>query len=281
MPLNLPPLNTANLLREHGLRADKGLGQNFLTDPESLQQITGAADIQPQDAVLEIGPGMGSLTRYLAQAAKTVTCVELDHDLIPILRSVLASYPNINIVEGDILNFSPAALMQTDDYLVVANVPYYITSAIFRHLLQAPPRPRRIVLTIQKEVAERICARPGDMSLLALSVQIFGKPQIASILPAAAFFPVPKVDSAVIRVDMYAEPRIPVPLMESFFLMIKAGFSQKRKTLRNSLSAGLRLSAPQTSLMLEQAGLDPMRRAETLDIDEWLALTSQYQAQQT
>jgi 16S rRNA (adenine1518-N6/adenine1519-N6)-dimethyltransferase len=118
------------------------------------------------------------------------------------------------------------------------------------------------------------------MSLLALSVQIFGKPQIAAILPAAAFFPVPKVDSAVIRVDMYAEPRIPAPLMESFFLMIKAGFSQKRKTLRNSLSAGLRLSPPQASLMLEQAGLDPMRRAETLDIDEWLALTNQYQAQQ-
>lgn len=276
MPLNLPPLNASNLLREHGLRAEKGLGQNFLNDPASLQQIADAADIQPQDAVLEIGPGLGSLTRYLALSARTVTCVELDHDLIPILHSVLTPYANTNIIEGDILRFSPAALMQTDDYLVVANVPYYITSAIFRHLLETKPRPRRIVLTIQKEVAERVCALPGDLSLLALSVQVFGKPKIASILPAEAFYPVPKVDSAIIRVDMYPEARIPAALLETFFLMAKAGFSQKRKTLRNSLSAGLRLTPANANQYLELAGIDPMRRAETLDIDEWLALSSQY-----
>jgi 16S rRNA (adenine1518-N6/adenine1519-N6)-dimethyltransferase len=279
MPLNLPPLDAPSLLREHGLRAEKGLGQNFLHDPAALQQIANAAEINDTDAILEIGPGLGSLTRYLALAAKTVTCVELDHDLIPILRTVLAAYPNTRIIEGDILRFSPAALMQTDDYLVVANVPYYITSAIFRHLLETTPRPRRIVLTIQKEVAERICAKPGDMSLLALSVQAFGKPQIASILPAQAFYPVPKVDSAIIRVDMYAQARIPPLLLESFFLLAKAGFSQKRKTLRNSLSAGLRLTPTQASQLLEETGIDPMRRAETLDIDEWLALSRQYQPQ--
>ena len=276
MSMNLPPLNTLMLLREHGLRAEKSLGQNFLNDPAALQEIIRAAEIQPEDAVLEIGPGLGNLTRYLALSAKTVVCVELDHDLIPILRTTLAENTNTSVIEADILQVSPASLMQTDDYLVVANVPYYITSAIFRHLLEKAPRPRRIVLTIQKEVAERICARPGDMSLLALSVQVFGQPKIAAVIPARAFFPVPKVDSAVIRVDMYPEARISPALLETFFRMAKAGFSQKRKTLRNSLSAGLRLTPNDTGQLLEQAGIDPMRRAETLSIDEWAVLTSHY-----
>ena len=276
MPINLPELNTTALLREHGLRADKGLGQNFLHDPAILQQIAGAADIEGTDAVLEIGPGLGSLTRYLALFAKTVTCVELDRDLIRVLHTVLAPYPNVNIIEGDILRFSPATLMKTDDYMVVSNVPYYITSAIIRHLMETSPRPRRIVITIQKEVAERVCARSGEMSLLSLSVQVFGEPKISSIIPAAAFYPVPKVDSAIMRVDMYAEPRVPAALQKTFFQMAKAGFSQKRKTLRNSLSAGLRLASAETAAMLEQAGIDPMRRAETLSIKEWLTITNGY-----
>lgn len=277
MSLNLPPLNTTALLREHGLRADKGLGQNFLSETAFLEKIVAAAEITPQDTVLEIGPGLGSLTRYLALAAKTVTAVELDPDLIPVLRTVLAPYPNTRVVEGDILRVSPAELVATPDYLVVANVPYYITSAIFRHLLEASPRPRRMVLTIQKEVAERICAQPGDLSLLALSVQVYGQPQIAGILPAEAFFPVPKVDSAIIRVDLFPEPYIPTPLLNAFFHLIKAGFSQKRKTLRNSLSAGLRLSPAEAGQLLEKSGIDPMRRAETLSLDEWRALCQRYQ----
>jgi 16S rRNA (adenine1518-N6/adenine1519-N6)-dimethyltransferase len=274
--MNLPPLNTAALLREHGLRADKGLGQNFLSDPALLEQIIGAAEIEPEDTVLEIGPGLGSLTRYLALSAKTVTAVELDHDLIAVLGTVLAPYPNTRVVEGDVLRFSPSALVEAEDYLVVANVPYYITSAIFRHLLETTPRPRRIVLTVQKEVAERICAKPGDLSLLALSVQVYGEPKICGILPAAAFFPPPKVDSAILRVDMLSQPRIPAPQLETFFRLAKAGFSQKRKTLRNSLSAGLRLALADTAHLLEQAGIDPMRRAETLSLVEWGALTAQY-----
>jgi 16S rRNA (adenine1518-N6/adenine1519-N6)-dimethyltransferase len=275
--MNLPPLNTAALLLEHGLHAQKGLGQNFLQDLTALDKIIQAAEIQPDDVVLEIGPGLGSLTRYLALSAKSVTAVELDRELIPVLQTVLAPYPNTRIVEGDILQVSLASLVDTDDYLVVANVPYYITSAIFRHLLETSPRPRRMVLTIQKEVAERICAKPGDMSLLALSVQVYGQPKIVTILPAEAFFPVPKVDSAIIRVDMLPQPRIPAPLLDTFFHMAKAGFSQKRKTLRNSLSAGLRLSPAETGQLLELSGIDPMRRAETLNLDEWGSLCHQYQ----
>lgn len=273
MPLeNLPPLNIPALLRAHGLHASKGLGQNFLQDDEVLAKIVNAAGVTADDDVLEIGPGLGSLTRHLALSARSVTAVELDASLIPVLGEVLRPFGNVRIIHGDILNFAPAELMPGDDYLVAANIPYYITSAVFRHLLDKPPRPRRIALTIQKEVAERICAAPGEMSLLALSVQVYGKPSIAAKIPAGAFYPAPKVDSAVIRVDLYPEPLIPAGRLEAFFRLAKAGFSQKRKTLRNSLSAGLAIPAPEAANLLSAAGIDPMRRAETLSIEEWSRL---------
>ncbi len=271
--MSIPYLNIPTLLREHGLRPDKKLGQNFLQDSAALEEIARTAQIQPDDAVLEIGPGLGSLTRYLAASAKTVTAIELDPALIPVLRSVLAPHPNVRVIEGDILRFPPSQLMDQNDYLVVANVPYYITSAIFRHLLEKAPRPRRIVLTIQQEVAERICAKPGNMSMLALSVQVYGLPVIAANIPASAFTPIPNVDSAVIRVDMYPEPVIPTQALDRFFRLAKAGFSQKRKTLRNSISAGLAISTSDAGQMLEQAGVDPQRRAETLSLQEWSRLS--------
>ncbi|MCS6992878.1 MAG: 16S rRNA (adenine(1518)-N(6)/adenine(1519)-N(6))-dimethyltransferase RsmA [Anaerolineales bacterium] len=270
--MNLPALHVTALLRQHGLRPDKALGQNFLHDPTALEKIVQAAEISSEDTVLEIGPGAGSLTRYLALAARQVIAVELDTDLVPILREVLAAHPNTYIVQGDILHLSPAELALPEGYLVVANIPYYITSAIFRHLLETQPRPRRIVLTIQKEVAERICAAPGAMSLLALSVQVYGKPSIVARIPAGAFYPVPKVDSAVIRVELYPEPLIPPARLERFFQLARAGFSQKRKTLRNSLSAGLRISPSEAAELLRRAGLDGMRRAETLSLEEWRIL---------
>lgn len=281
---DIPPLNASALLKRHGLRPDKKLGQNFLQDPLALESITAAAGIQPADTVLEIGPGLGSLTRYLAVSARAVIAVELDADLIPPLEAVTKPYDNIRIIHGDILKLSPHELVQEPGYLVVANIPYYITSAIIRHLLaQSPkgenePKPRRIVLTIQKEVAERICAGPGDMSLLALSVQVYGKPHIAKRIPAGAFFPAPKVDSAVLCVDIYEDPKIQSELLDTFFKLIKAGFSQKRKTLRNSLSSGLRISPLEAEGLLRKANIDPMRRAETLSIEEWQALARLHQA---
>lgn len=276
MPISLPILNIRELLYKNGLYASKGLGQNFLQDASALDSIVQSADVRPDDTVLEIGPGLGSLTRYLAARARNVVAVELDHKLIPVLHSVLESYKNVRIVEADILKVAPSDLLQATDYLVVANVPYYITSAIFRHLLESSPRPRRIVLTVQKEVAERICATPGDLSLLALSIQVFGQPKISDYIPAEAFFPAPKIDSAVIRVDLDAEPRIPSQMLETFFMLAKAGFSQKRKTLRNSLSAGLRISSSESYQLLQNSGIDPMRRAETLSIPEWSMLASQW-----
>ena len=268
----IPPLNAVNLLKRHGLRADKSLGQNFLQDPLALEKIASAAEIESTDSVLEIGPGLGSLTRYLAVSAKEVVAVELDEKLIPPLKVVIAPYPNIRLIHGDILEFSPSELVNQPGYLVVANIPYYITSAIIRHLLENEPKPRRIVLTIQKEVADRICANPGDMSLLALSVQVYGKPRIAARIPAGAFFPAPKVDSAVLCLDVYPEPQIKNELLETFFKLIKAGFSQKRKTLRNSLSSGLHISPTNAADLLTKANIDPQRRAETLSIPEWQSL---------
>jgi 16S rRNA (adenine1518-N6/adenine1519-N6)-dimethyltransferase len=214
------------------------------------------------------------LTRYLAASAKQVVAVELDLDLLPPLQAVLAPYPNVRVIHGDILELSLKELIQTDEYLVVANIPYYITSAVIRHLLESSPKPRRIVLTIQKEVAERICAKPGDLSLLALSVQVYGKPGIAARIPAGAFFPAPKVDSAILSIDIYPSPAIKADLLGSFFKLIKAGFSQKRKTLRNSLSAGLHMAPASAEAMLTRANIDPKRRAETLSLEEWEKLTT-------
>ena len=273
MPMNeIPPLNAAAVLKRYGLRADKSLGQNFLQDPFALEAIASAAEIKSTDTVLEIGPGLGSLTRYLAASAEQVIAVELDRKMIRPLQAVIASYPNVRVLQGNILELSPKALIVEKDYLVVANIPYYITSAVIRHLLESDLKPRRIVLTVQKEVAERICAKPGDMSLLALSVQIYGKPNIVARIPAQAFFPAPNVDSAVLSVDIYPSPRIKLELLESFFKLIKAGFSQKRKTLRNSLSAGLHIAPIAAEEMLRNVNIDPMRRAETLSIEEWQAL---------
>ena len=269
----IPPLNAAALLKRYDLHAHKGLGQNFLQDPAALEAIVSAAEIQPTDTVLEIGPGLGSLTRYLAVSAKEVVAVELDEKLIPPLKAVLAPYQNVRLIHGDILKLSPGDLIEGRDYIVVANIPYYITSAVIRHLLENKPKPRRIVLTVQKEVAQRICAKPGDMSLLALSVQVYGKPRLAAHIRAEAFFPAPKVDSAVLCVDIYPSPLIREELLDTFFKLIKAGFSQKRKMLRNSLSTGLHIPPAEAADLLERANIDRQRRAETLSIEEWERLS--------
>ncbi len=266
---DVPPMHTAQVLKQHGLRAVKSLGQNFLDDPAALQAVAAAAEIQPGDTVLEIGPGLGSLTRYLSVQARAVVAVELDRKLMPVLKGLLKKYPNVRLVEGDILQLSPDGLGLGEDYIVAANIPYNITSALLRHLLSSQRRPRRIVMTVQEEVAERICGAPPRMSLLALSVQVYGKPSIPARIPAQAFFPVPNVDSAVLRIEIYPKPAIESALLPRFFDLIKAGFSQKRKMLRNALAAGLRLAPAEAADMLLQADIDPQRRAETLGLEEW------------
>jgi 16S rRNA (adenine1518-N6/adenine1519-N6)-dimethyltransferase len=276
-----PSPDVPGLLRRYGLRPDKSLGQNFLVDTAALLHVADAANIQAGEDVLEVGAGLGSLTILLAARARHVVAIELDKDLIHPLQEILAPYPNVSLVQGDILALDPTRLMGQVQpsgglpYHVVANIPYYITSALIRHLLEASSPPISLTLTVQREVAERICAAPGDMSLLALSVQVYGRPRIAARIPAGAFYPAPKIDSAVIQVEIYAQPAIPPALLPAFFRLAKAGFSQKRKTLRNALSGGMRWTPQQAEARLNAAGIDAQRRAETLSIEEWRALAVQ------
>lgn len=265
------------LLRRFAIQPKKSLGQNFLVDEAALARITDAADLGPKDTVLEIGPGLGTLTRRLAETAGRVIAVELDERLIPVLRFTLAPYRNVEIVHGDILDLNIAGLIAPEgqsplSYKVVANLPYYITSAVLRHLLEAPLRPTLMVLTVQLEVAQRLTAGPGEMSLLAVSVQVYGQPRLVARIKAGAFYPVPKVDSAIVRVDLYKQPVVPLEELEGFFEVVRAGFSGRRKQLRNALSRGLNRDAQAITLALRQAGIDPTRRAETLSLEEWVRI---------
>ncbi len=269
------------LLRQYNLHPKKSLGQNFLVDEYALTKIVQAAEITPDDVVLEIGPGLGSLTRHLADVARHVVAVEIDRALISPLRSILSTRSNVSIVEGDILQLNPAELLShylTDKpshYKIVANIPYYITSAIIRRLLDAEVKPLSIVLTIQLEVAQRIIAQPNDMNLLAVSVQFYGIPRIVQRIPAKAFYPAPDIDSAVVRIELSDQPRVNVKDVDMFFQVAKAGFGQKRKQLHNSLAAGLPIKHEQIMQALNEVGVDPKRRAETLTLEEWERLSDQ------
>jgi 16S rRNA (adenine1518-N6/adenine1519-N6)-dimethyltransferase len=267
------PLNIPALLRQFNLRPDKGLGQNFLVDEPALANVTSAADLTAGETVLEIGAGLGSLTRHLAEAAQRVVAVELDEALWPALRFVLSPYANVEIIPGDILRLPLSSFGLPPAYKVVANIPYYITSAVIRHLLEAERRPALIVLTIQREVAERLCAQPGDLSLLAVSAQFYSVPRVVGRIPAGAFYPRPAVDSAVVRLEVRPKWAVDVKDREVFFRVVKAGFSQKRKQLRNALGAGLHLSGEQVDAWLARTGVDAKRRAETLTLEEWGGLS--------
>lgn len=260
-----------------GIRPRKGLGQNFLVDPAHRDRIIAAAELTRSDTVLEIGPGPGVLTDLLAEQAGYVVAVELDDRLAPWLAERYAARPQVRIIHGDILKLDPGQLVrpavpEDGGYKVVANLPYYITGAVIPHLLEAALPPTLAVLTVQREVAERMTAAPPDMSLLALGVQFYALPQIVDRIPAGAFYPVPKVDSAVVRLRRRAAPAVPGLAPESFFRVARAGFSQPRKQLRNSLAAGLHIAPVQAQDRLAAAGIDPQRRAETLALAEWGAL---------
>jgi len=279
------------LIRRFDLDPKKSLGQNFLVDESHLARIAAAAELTPADTVLEIGPGLGVLTRHLAAQAGRVVAVELDDRLIPILQELFADQPHVSFVHADILKVDPAAMLSDDGpqtadgesvtprnsqfatpYKVVANLPYYITSAVLRHLLESAQPPTLAVVMVQREVAQRIVAGPGDMSLLAVGVQFYAEAKIVQKVPAGAFHPRPKVDSAVLRLDIRPQPVVADVEPGWYFSVVRAGFGQKRKQLRNSVAAGLGLSKEATEAGLAAAEIDPQRRAETLSLQEWGAL---------
>ncbi|HLV43364.1 MAG TPA: 16S rRNA (adenine(1518)-N(6)/adenine(1519)-N(6))-dimethyltransferase RsmA [Aggregatilineales bacterium] len=267
-----------DVLNQLGIQPKKSLGQNFMVEPNALRRMAEAAQVGPDDAVLEIGAGLGALTDVLAEQARRVVAIEVDDRFVPFLRSRYTRLPHVEIVRADILDADPAELMGEDagQYKVVANVPYYITSAILRHLLESGAPPSLIVMTVQREVAERIIAQPGSMSLLAVSVQYYGKPSLVTRLSAANFYPRPDVESAIVRVEPHkAGPPLPPEEAEPFFRVVRAGFSQPRKQIKNSLAAGLHTDPARATAWLEAAGIDPRRRPETLSLDEWLAIYHQ------
>lgn len=271
-------MNPKTLLEEYDIVPRKSLGQNFLHDPNMLDKIVAIAELTPNDLVLEVGPGTGLLTERIAKVAKQLTSIEVDERLQPVLENIVAQHPNLNIRYQDILTLDVNKLYENQPYIVVANLPYYITSAIMRHLLESDHRPNRMVLTMQMEVAERMIAKPDDMSILSVSVQFFGHPQIAARLKPSVFWPRPEVDSAVVRIDTYDKPIIDVPDNQTFFRVVRAGFGQKRKQLKNALASGLGLDAEKTAFVFDTSKIDSRRRAETLTLDEWALLTRAYVA---
>jgi len=248
---------------------DKSLGQHWLHDRDVLTHIADCADVQPADTVLEIGPGLGTLTAELLRRAEKVVAVEFDAALA---RKLPGQFPgkNLEVVNDDILQFDLSQLPA--GYKVVANVPYYITSKIVQKLMTTDNKPSAVVLLVQKEVAERIAAKPGDMSILAVSAQVFAEASLGDVVPAELFTPPPKVDSQVVILRTHDQPLVVPADEKAFFRMVKAGFSAKRKKLRSSLSGGLGISKQEAEELLQKANISPDARAEDLAIADWLRL---------
>jgi len=261
-----------NLLYAHHMRPNKSFGQNFLVDRDILQRIVETAELEPDDQVLELGAGTGVLTRELARQARRVVAVELEQDMLTLLAKTTRDYINIEIIERNLLYVDPQDVFGRERYKLVANLPYYITAPTFRHFLESANPPRLLVVMVQYEVAQRIVAEPGDLSLLGVSVQFYGQPRIVARVPARAFYPAPKVDSAILRVDIHEQAPLTPRERDTFFRVVQAGFSERRKQLHNSLAHGLHRKDEEIRGWLATAGIEANRRAETLSIEEWLRL---------
>ena len=289
---------TARILQAFHLKADKNLGQNFLVEESVVSRIAKAAELTPEDTVLEIGPGIGTLTQALAMTGASVVSVELDKRLIPVLQETVGAYKNVRIVQGDILKVNipeiiaevkadrktadaagevaeaESEIKQSDTFKVCANLPYYITTPIIMYLLEQKLPLERLVVMVQKEVAERMTAGPGGREYGAISVamQYYTEPKIAFIVKAGSFLPAPKVDSAVLVCKKRSKPPVEVPDEKTFFKVVAAAFSVRRKMLNNSLKNMGGLTGEQVKAWLDRAGIDGKRRAETLSLEEFAML---------
>lgn len=267
-----------NLLKRHGISPSKRFGQNFLIEKAVFFKIIKAASLNPKDTVLEIGPGIGNLTQELAKRAKRVIAVEKDKKMIEILKETARNLKNVKIIQADILKARENQL-PSSNYKIVANLPYYIVSPVIRKFLEADPPtggpPKEMVLMVQKEIAQRICAKPPDMSLLAVSVQFYAKPEIVSFVLKKSFWPSPKVDSAIIKISDIKSQKSKID-KNLFFKIVKAGFSQPRKQLANNLSRMLRLDKETIRSWLLKNNIQPNQRAETLSIDDWEKLAKSF-----
>lgn len=261
------------LLKKYKVHPSKGLGQNFLVDKKALGKIVAAANIKKEDVVLEIGSGTGILTQELAKRAKKVIAVEKDYKMVEILKETTRNFKNVEIIQGDILKLnSKSYKLQTKRYKVVANLPYYIVSPVLKKFLENENQPKEMILMVQKEVGQRIAAKPPDMSLLAVSVQFYADSKIISYVSRKSFWPQPKVDSAILRIVPQINAGEKLINADLFFRIVRAGFSHPRKQIINNLSKSLKINREKIESWLQKNGIQPERRAETLDLQEWLQL---------
>ena len=285
----------ARVLEKHKIRPSKGLGQNFLIDKEVVKKFIESAELKPNDVVLEIGPGLGVLTQELAKKAGRVIAVEKDPSMVKVLKELLGSravakggeedlssspcwnVKNVRIVKDDILKINPKYyIIPNTKYKIVANLPFYLTVPVIRKFLESNYQPRGMILIVQKEVGQRICAKPPDMNLLAVSVQIYAKPEIVSYISKNSFWPKPKVDSAIIRIVPLINADRKLINADLFFKIVRAGFSQPRKQLFNNLSKTLKFNKEKTKSWLLKNKIQPIQRAETLKVCDWINLTKSF-----
>jgi 16S rRNA (adenine1518-N6/adenine1519-N6)-dimethyltransferase len=272
---------TRDLLQQYELRARKSLGQHFLVNSSVLKKIIAAAELNSSDIVIEIGPGPGVLTSELIKQAGYVVSIEIDKSMVELLKQTFSSASNLSLITGDILEMNPYDLIQQEKahfppelkvasgYKLVANLPYYITQPIIRRFCEAGVKPKSMVIMIQKEVAKNIVALPGELSIMAISVQFYGKPRIIDYVPSANFYPPPKVDSAILKIDMYDKPAVEVTSEKNFFRVVKAGFCAARKQVANALSQGLDIPKSEVISLMQNADVEPRKRAEDLTLSEW------------
>lgn len=268
-----------NLLKSYGIRPSKAFGQNFLVNEKAFEKIIETAELSKKDLVLEIGPGIGNLTLKLAKKTKKVIAIEKDKRMCEILKNIIQSQSikNIKLINKDILKTN-LGIYTLKPYKLTANLPYYITSPVIRRFLEMRNPPESMTLMIQKEVAQRICAKPNKMSLLAVSVQFYAKPKIISYISKKSFWPEPKVDSAIIKI-VPLKTKFSKKFTEKFFKIVKAGFSHPRKQLINNLSKGLKMEKEKIKEWLLKNNVQPSQRAETLGVDEWQKLTKSFNIQ--
>lgn len=277
----LSPTEIKKLLSLHQAKPSKGLGQNFLINQNVLEKIISASNIETSDIILEVGPGLGILTRALAEKAKRVVAIEKDQTMVEILAETIKEFKNVKIFNEDILELDSSSKKYDlgSQYKIIANIPYYLTSPLIRKFLESISQPKEMVLMLQKEVAQRICAKPPNMSLLAVSVQFYADAKIVSPVPKNCFWPAPKVDSAIIKIIPNKKYNLSP---ESFFKVVKAGFSHPRKQLVNNLTTlkglnGVKLTKDKISDLLLKNNLKPNQRSETLTISDWVNLSKSFE----
>lgn len=260
------------LLKRNRIRPSKAMGQNFLIETEVVEEIVAIAEIGPGDLVIEIGPGMGILSRQIISSGATLIGVELDRDLAELLRNDLNGFENFGLIEQDARYLDPAEITGGKPYQVVANLPYSVATVILRNLMESSHPPTRMTVMVQREVAERMTAEPGAMSLLGLATDLYADANIAMIVPPEVFLPPPKVDSAVVRMDTRSALRGTAEMRARMFELATMAFQRKRKTLSNGLSMGLGKPKSELDQLLAGIDVDPMRRPQTLGVDEWLRI---------